>query len=316
MAGIGLQGAYGAQGGKDALEELVAQRMKETLLKQAEEQRQFQNQLSLGNQDISRGHLSLAGDRFGYEKERDAKSDSDAANEAAQINEVIAGLPAWLQGPARAQGVGLNFDPQEMTEPPETRDGADRRRIKLFRIEESIRNQNRPPQVGQEWVIRDGKPTPIPKGTAQPGDRPYDAVAERQAQGGDTDAGAARASEVKALATELLNDPSLSAAFGPIQGAMWTVRGDTANVEAKLDRLQSLLTLDNLGLMKGVLSDSDIKILTRAATMLSNRRITDAAARQELERISGAGAATVGGSTPPQPGDSRVDDLLKKYGGG
>jgi hypothetical protein len=110
-----------------------------------------------------------------------------------------------------------------------------------------------------------------------------------------------RTGEVKALATELLKDPSLGAVFGPLQGRMPTLRGGTADAEAKIDRLQSLLTLDNLGLMKGVLSDTDIKILQRAATVLSNRTISDGQARAELQRISGAGASTVGGGNTDVP---------------
>jgi hypothetical protein len=44
--GIGLQGAYGVAGGQQSLEELVADRLRQTLLKQQEEQRQFENNLN------------------------------------------------------------------------------------------------------------------------------------------------------------------------------------------------------------------------------------------------------------------------------
>lgn len=44
-----------------------------------------------------------------------------------------------------------------------------------------------------------------------------------------------------------------------------------ADYIAQFDTLKGLLTLDNLGIMKGVLSDADIKILTSAATSLSTK---------------------------------------------
>lgn len=53
----------------------------------------------------------------------------------------------------------------------------------------------------------------------------------------------------------------LISATGPV--AQWTptLRGSTATAEQRLNRLKSLLTKENLGLMSGVLSESDIKIL-------------------------------------------------------
>jgi hypothetical protein len=47
---------------------------------------------------------------------------------------------------------------------------------------EEYREPKERPQGSSEqtWVIRNGQPTPIQKGTAQPGDRPYDEVAARQ----------------------------------------------------------------------------------------------------------------------------------------
>ena len=62
---------------------------------------------------------------------------------------------------------------------------------------------------------------------------------------------------------------SLGAAVGPISSKIPTVRGGTADFEANFNALKSLLTLENMGVMKGVLSDSDMKVITQAATPLS-----------------------------------------------
>jgi hypothetical protein len=53
------------------------------------------------------------------------------------------------------------------------------------------------------------------------------------------------------------------------------------------DNLKSLLTLDNLGLMTGVLTDKDIEILTQAATPI-NRRMSKEAFASELMKIKNA----------------------------
>jgi hypothetical protein len=308
--GLGLQGAYGSAGMQQSLEELVAQRLKETLLQQQEADRAHQRQMSEGHLGLGERNIALDETRFGYQKNRDTAADEAAAAEDAERDQVIAGLPEWLQGAAKAKGVGLDFNAADMLEAPETREGADRRRVNLTKIEDDIRTDNqiraRPPQSAPResrmWVKRNGAPMRVAESEIQPGDTPFDAVGERQQQGGDDDAPTKRAAEIKTLANDLLNDPNLSAVFGPMQGRMPTFREGTADAEAKVNRLQSLLTLDNLNLMKGVLSDSDIKILQQAATVLSNRTISDGAARAELQRIGGGG--------------SRVDELLKKYGGG
>lgn len=48
---------------------------------------------------------------------------------------------------------------------------------------EEYREPKSGPQPEHEWVMRGGKPVQIRKGTAQPGDAPYDAVASRQKDG-------------------------------------------------------------------------------------------------------------------------------------
>jgi len=130
------------------------------------------------------------------------------------------------------------------------------------------------------------------------------------------------AAEASRVAGELLKHPGFGGAFGVVDSLMPTVRQDTADAESLRDALTSLLTLENMGKMKGVLSDSDMKIIRQASTSL-NARMGDKAARSEVSRIKqvmdrvGGGmpamnletshGATTGAADP-------VDALIAKYG--
>ncbi|MFS4438597.1 hypothetical protein ACMA5I_10315 [Paracoccaceae bacterium GXU_MW_L88] len=58
-----------------------------------------------------------------------------------------------------------------------------------------------------------------------------------------------------------------------------------ANFEADANRLANLLTLDNLDLMSGVLSETDIKILETSGSNLKNFSMSEAAYNDEVDRI-------------------------------
>lgn len=103
-------------------------------------------------------------------------------------------------------------------------------------------------------------------------------------QGSGSAQTAQKANDIYRIASELLNDSSLSNAVGPISSRIPTVRGSTADFEAKVNTLKSLLTLDNIGLLKGVLSDSDMKLLTSAATSLGTGMSEDGF-KSELQNI-------------------------------
>jgi len=60
---------------------------------------------------------------------------------------------------------------------------------------------------------------------------------------------------------------------------------DRADFEAQAKRLANLLTVDNLDLMKGVLSETDIKILESAGSTLGNFDISEKQYDEELQRI-------------------------------
>lgn len=70
-------------------------------------------------------------------------------------------------------------------------------------------------------------------------------------------------------ANELLNNQQYLDALSGVSSLTSFVPGSSGfDAEAKLNRILNTLTLDNLGLMTGVLTDKDIEILTGAATSL------------------------------------------------
>lgn len=150
----------------------------------------------------------------------------------------------------------------------------------------------------QDWVVRAGQPTPIPRGTAQLGDVPYDEVAVRQKHGASPAEGTDNLAEVGRLARELRNHSGVGAAFGVLDSRMPTLRQSTADAEVLRDALISKLTMENINKMKGVLSDSDIRIIQQASTTLRGQ-MSDQAAAAELDRLIQI-ASKVDGATQPQ----------------
>lgn len=73
----------------------------------------------------------------------------------------------------------------------------------------------------------------------------------------------------------LLSHPGLSAAVGASSLLPTIPGGDAANFETALDSFVGNLTLENMSKMKGVLSDSDIKILKSASSGLDIKMSED-----------------------------------------
>lgn len=104
-----------------------------------------------------------------------------------------------------------------------------------------------------------------------------------------------KALSIKTLAQEVLSSKGLDAAVGfgikkrlgrlPLVSPEATEGTARANFEAKAERLSNLLTLDNLKLMSGVLSETDIKILESAGSMLKNFDLTEKEYKEEVRRI-------------------------------
>lgn len=157
--------------------------------------------------------------------------------------------------------------------------------------------------VAQQWVVRNGQPTPIQPGTAQPGDLPYDAVAARSGGGTkDDDLRATqrqRATDGIAIIDSLIQfnpdgsvkstDPGLDRAFGAIQGHPWVpdMRQGTVDAAAAADRLLALVTLPEMQSLRGLgpASDRDVAIVQSGASTIKNRRIGDTAVRAEMKRM-------------------------------
>lgn len=106
--------------------------------------------------------------------------------------------------------------------------------------------------------------------------------------------------EVGDLARELYNDPSLSAAVGPVSSMMPTVRGTTRDFENRVARLKGMLSLQNRQLLKGsgAISDFEAKTLEAAATALDSAT-DEASFKRELRRV-----AKTMGTEIPEPGGS------------
>jgi hypothetical protein len=87
------------------------------------------------------------------------------------------------------------------------------------------------------------------------------------------------------IAKELRDNKSgLQGSVGPISSRLPSIREDTVEFESKLDYLQSLLTLGNLGRMTGVLSESDLALLSKAASGLDTG-VGERAFTQQLNTI-------------------------------
>lgn len=95
----------------------------------------------------------------------------------------------------------------------------------------------------------------------------------------------AQVAEIKRLAQELLaSEDALGNAVGAISNRIPVIKGSTQDFIDKTNRLKALLTTDNIGLLKGVLSDSDMRLLERIGTSL-NLGGSEEGFKAELNRI-------------------------------
>jgi hypothetical protein len=203
--GLNLSSAYGAvaQGSerrraeKASLEELLFRRQ----LQQAQlamQQQQLEQQAKQFDQRLSadRNREGLDQMRFDANLMRDdadRQERKDAALTAQRQTVNLAGLKR-MGIDAKQQGVPV-ADINDMM----WVEGADQMPVPKPTIEEEARRAGaladatnasaaryRAPSASsneQDWVVRDGVPTPIPRGTARPGDRPYNASGQGRVLG-------------------------------------------------------------------------------------------------------------------------------------
>lgn len=147
---------------------------------------------------------------------------------------------------------------------------------------------------GQEWVMRDGKVTPITKGSAQPGDTPYDAVASRK-EGGDkgpSDYSIERNSRSLESAKSLKNKVGVFTA-GPGSLAAYLPGTDARDFAAELETLKANISFNELTQMReasktgsslGNVSDRETSLLSSTLGALDAGQ-SPAALRGQLQKI-------------------------------
>lgn len=125
------------------------------------------------------------------------------------------------------------------------------------------------------------------------------------------------ANDIITLAKEIMNDKALSASIGPYSSRLpsWkTLTGETADFAAKAQRLQSLLTLGNLGVLKGAISDKDMEVLQSAAAALKPG-MTEQAYKTELQRIIDTTSKGLTSATGQSGGQGdELDNILGNLG--
>lgn len=129
----------------------------------------------------------------------------------------------------------------------------------------------------------------------------WDAV---QGSGVQDPAKAQTANDIITLAKEIMNDSAFSASVGPYSSRLpsWkTLTGETTDFATKAQRLQSLLTIGNLGVLKGAISDKDMEVLQSAAAALKPG-MTEQAYKTELQRIIDTTSKGLQGSMPGSSG--------------
>ena len=207
-------------------------------------------------------------------KRQEAKDETEAADRRQvgnqrgvrrMLGEFIGreGAPKTSDARAQIQGMALQEDvdlPAELTGPSAQEE--DDRRVNLEKRLLGLRPQTPRPAPDQDWVIRDGKPTPIPKGSARPGDQPYDAVAARRPddQGGPSPYSAERTLRTRQSVEELIGKPQPdgSRRGGLLSG--WTtgmgsllanVPGtDARRVQGKINTLKANIAFNELTQMR------------------------------------------------------------------
>lgn len=319
--GFGFAGA--AAGGAKALEDIVAQRLFVQKLEAEIANRQKQTELeqaALNQRSVEHSDNMRARSRDDDRLDADRRDRNNSQGVRKMVGESL------MQGgtPDRRALAAMQIEagdaPTMLNEPKPERDPIADHEAKA-RIDARYRREPSGPAAPRtpQWVQGpDGIPIDI-NGVAPKGTKPYDPVAARSSQPVNRDEAIDTAREAKRIATALKDHKGFNGAFGVMDSWMPTFRQDTADAESLRDTLTSLLTMENMGKMKGVLSDSDMKILRQASSTV-NSRISESAAKAELERIIRVMGTVSGDDVPEQPqaggGDPRVDALLKKYGGG
>ena len=87
----------------------------------------------------------------------------------------------------------------------------------------------------------------------------------------------------------LKDSDGFSSVYGTIEGRLPTFMPETVDAEAKVNQLTSFLAIENREAMKGsgAISDFEAKTLAQAASVLSDKTISDELATEELDKVFG-----------------------------
>ncbi len=292
-------------GASQALEDIVAQRILAQKLQAEIQNREQQAAMeqqrideSIRSSKIDEGQRAQQlemGDRDRRDRSNARGMDLMKDDRAGMDLEAAMGsLPAHLKplGPSMKAGLVGKLSPEDLQSPE------DRTNVLKADEERQIRIR-RASQPLQPRVVT------MPDGTIKdlnnvlpPGAVPYDPVAARSSKPEDRTEAVDTAREAQRIASALKDHPGFGGAFGVVSSMIPTVKQSTADAESLRDALTSLLTLENMGKMKGVLSDSDMKVLRQASTTL-NSRMGDSMARSELNRIIQVMGKVSGGESAP-----------------
>lgn len=323
---MGLSGYIG-EGANVGLEELLtrqlleaqqAERVRATKAQEAQQRdrlafdrERFAADEAARQEDIEQGSIQ---DMRATNTAMDARmsrlqGEEDQADAAAALQQELAALmgdasiPEPVKRAARLKRVGVTANPDDLVS-AEEQAAADKRAVDFERQKAQARRVPGGDTGKVEWLLRNGEPV---KGTYQAGDKPYDPVAARSSQPVNASEAQDTAAEVQRLARELKSAPGMRRAFGVFDSKLPTMSQDTANAEAIANSLRAVLTLENMGKMKGVLSDSDMRVLQQASTTLQSS-VSDAAAARELDRLDQMMAKITGdtGGAAPAPAPSHA----------
>jgi hypothetical protein len=316
---MGLSGM--AVGASRALEDIVAERILQQKLEQEVAERQQRMAMEQQRMDEGRRQFDVeAGQR---NRQLDAQdSDRRARSNQTGVRRMLGEALTQGDGPMNSQDrrglaalqVEAGDAPTLLNEPKPERDPIADHEAKA-RIDAKYR-----PRPQGATAERKPLMVKMPDGTVRDingvlpdGAVPYDPVAARSSKPAIDDEAADTAREAGRLAGDLLKHEGFGGAFGTIDAMLPTLKPSTADAESIRDALTSMLTLENMSKMKGVLSDSDMKVLRQASTTL-NARMSEGAARQELQRIVDV-MQRVGGAAPQEQVQAAdpVDALIQKY---
>lgn len=359
----GRVGAAAAQGLDDLIvQQLAQQRFQEQMRAQQEQESLQREQMGLRERQFSAEQSdrrtqtdALAGLRRAQEAalQRQAEGEATAGRARANMGGVvdmmgqgmdpetamreIAGVSArsGVEAPKTIADLFKRDDAKAPKRIWVTRRGAGPQYLPEDQVQAGDAPYEKPERSGgspdQEWVIRDGQPTPIPKGSARPGDRPYDAVSARKEDGsaGPSPYSAERAQRTLSAVDNILGDVShLTAGMGSLTTG---IPGSPArSLQGKLNTLKSNIAFGELTAMReasktggalGAISERELTLLESALGSLDqglNPEELKTSLRQIKESVQNwqaAQAGARGGANPPGPVRAPAPGVVPPQGG-